>query len=316
MILRDLMNMSIRTVTARAPRGVIYEADRKEKTRVASGYVFVCSSWTEGECLDKRLFGLPDREWKRVSQIKEGDILFLLNYMTGHLHGVFEASSDGILNIDPNAWGGRFPAQVKVRILIKCPYVTKAELLPLIRRRWITISRKGVLFFPDKLGPKFVEELLRIFLRIPPIPRTEQSNAGNISTDGHIVRSHGERLVDDWLHKHLPYPHLYNYAVKRNSETVLCDWYVPEIGLFIEYWEGANPRRSGLEENMEMHLKRRFFEGHSLDAINIYEDDLPLIDKVITQRIREAVPRCRFRKAAGMTRGARSMARVMSFVEF
>jgi len=69
---------------------------------------------TEKECFDRMLFGsLPD--WfEKVSQVRRGDTGFLLNLDSDKLYGIFRAESDGQLNIEPTAWGGRFPAQVRV----------------------------------------------------------------------------------------------------------------------------------------------------------------------------------------------------------
>jgi len=38
-----------------------------------------------------------------------------------------------------------------------------------------------------------------------------------------------------------------------------------------------------------------FYEDHSLRAIDIYEDDLRLADRIIPARIREVVSKCKFR---------------------
>ena len=55
--------------------------------------------------------------------ITPGLPLFLYNYTTHQLHGIFEASSFGGSNIDPTAWEdkkckgeSRFPAQVRSRV--------------------------------------------------------------------------------------------------------------------------------------------------------------------------------------------------------
>ncbi|NIR87225.1 hypothetical protein GWO13_06505 [Candidatus Bathyarchaeota archaeon] len=50
------------------------------------------------------------------SFLPTGDKLFLYNIDSGNLYGIFEAASEGAENIAPRAWGGRYPAQVKVSI--------------------------------------------------------------------------------------------------------------------------------------------------------------------------------------------------------
>ncbi|KAE8712978.1 B2 protein [Hibiscus syriacus] len=56
------------------------------------------------ENLRRHLFGLPPRYRDSVRAITPGLPLFLYNYTTHQLHGVFEAASFGGSNIDPTAW--------------------------------------------------------------------------------------------------------------------------------------------------------------------------------------------------------------------
>ncbi|EES00901.1 uncharacterized protein DDB_G0283357 [Sorghum bicolor] len=85
------------------------------------GYIFVCNNDTMDENLRRELFGLPSRYRDSVRAIRPGLPLFLYNYSTHQLHGIFEAVSFGGTNIDPTAWEdkkcpgeSRFPAQVRV----------------------------------------------------------------------------------------------------------------------------------------------------------------------------------------------------------
>jgi len=276
----------------RLPSGVLYEVEEgkvEPVTRPSSGYVFLCNNKTERECLEKKLFGSPKSELNRVSEVKEGDILFLLNYQSNRLHGVFEAVSDGKMDVEPYAFDGRFPAQVRVRRKMRCSSLNEAALLPLIKRGWIRISRRGILLFPPRLGSKFIDELWRLFLEVPVAPRPKTELVGFKSKDGHVTKSYGERYLDDWLQEHLPYKHEYNFPVKRAKREVLCDWYIPKIDLYIEYWEKPWRQTSAIE------LKHKFYEDHSLKAIDVYEDDLRLADRIIPARIREVAPQCKFR---------------------
>ncbi|KAJ0802627.1 putative DCD domain-containing protein NRP [Helianthus annuus] len=91
------------------------------RNETVGGYIFVCNNDTMQENLQRQLFGLPPRYRDSVRQITPGLPLFLYNYSTHQLHGVFEAASFGGTNIDPSAWEdkknpgeSRFPAQVRV----------------------------------------------------------------------------------------------------------------------------------------------------------------------------------------------------------
>lgn len=76
-------------------------------------FIMVCSNGTEQECLDRKLFG--DKQDK-LADLRTGDQGFLLNLDSGDLLGLFEALSERQINIDPDAWGGKFPIQVRVRL--------------------------------------------------------------------------------------------------------------------------------------------------------------------------------------------------------
>ncbi|KEH35158.1 DCD (development and cell death) domain protein [Medicago truncatula] len=75
-------------------------ADKKFKTLPPSeslprnetigGYIFVCNNDTMAENLKRQIFGLPPRYRDSVRTITPGLPLFLYNYSTHQLHGIFE----------------------------------------------------------------------------------------------------------------------------------------------------------------------------------------------------------------------------------
>jgi len=80
-------------------------------------FFMICTDGTEKECLEKGLLG--DRKWRLqyFKTVKKGDLGFLLNISQNSRLGIFEAESPAKLDIDENAWGGGFPAQIKVRLI-------------------------------------------------------------------------------------------------------------------------------------------------------------------------------------------------------
>ncbi|TFG23093.1 MAG: hypothetical protein EU532_13785 [Promethearchaeota archaeon] len=54
-------------------------------------------------------------------------------------------------------------------------------------------------------------------------------------TDGHIVRSKAELIIDNYLYN-CNISHEYEKAIKVNGKTILYDWYLPEFEIYIEYW--------------------------------------------------------------------------------
>ena len=82
-------------------------------------FIFECSSSTYLDCVEKNLFG-SNKPWPL--EIKTGDYLLLHHYEIGGLLGLWQATSNGGKNLVPKVWGGKFPYQVKVKLVI--PKVT------------------------------------------------------------------------------------------------------------------------------------------------------------------------------------------------
>jgi len=109
------------------------------RNETVGGYIFVCNNDTMAENLKRELFGLPPRYRDSVRQITPGLPLFLYNYSTHQLHGVFEAASFGGSNIDPTAWEdkkyngeSRFPAQVRVITRKVCEPLEEDSFRPIL----------------------------------------------------------------------------------------------------------------------------------------------------------------------------------------
>jgi hypothetical protein len=87
---------------------------------ITDSFVFMSSSATFEECIAKGLFGSPKGSLKEMQdRIKPSTALFLINFTTNELHGVFHAVGEPSLDIVPTAWartgrGRRFPAQARV----------------------------------------------------------------------------------------------------------------------------------------------------------------------------------------------------------
>ncbi|XP_061355406.1 DCD domain-containing protein NRP-A-like [Gastrolobium bilobum] len=109
------------------------------RDEIIGGYIFVCNNDTMAENLQRQLFGLPPRYRDSVRTITPGLPLFLYNYSTHQLHGIFEAASFGGTNIDPAAWEdkkcpgeSRFPAQVQVITRKVCEPLEEDSFRPIL----------------------------------------------------------------------------------------------------------------------------------------------------------------------------------------
>jgi hypothetical protein len=82
----------------------------------SGGAIFLCNHLTKKECFEKKIFGLSPNYAEFVEKVKAGTTLFLFDIDQHKLHGVFEATSDGALDIIPHAFSARqrFPYQARI----------------------------------------------------------------------------------------------------------------------------------------------------------------------------------------------------------
>jgi len=53
--------------------------------------------------------------------------------------------------------------------------------------------------------------------------------------DGHVVRSKGELIIDNHLHR-LGIKHEYERTIRVRGNPIKYDWYLPKQDVYIEYW--------------------------------------------------------------------------------
>lgn len=81
------------------------------------GFIFACTYRSLKECFERKLIGTTRVYGPIVIRIRAGDLLFLNDLNSDVLYGVLKAVSDGGFNLQPEAWNGRYPYQVRFKIL-------------------------------------------------------------------------------------------------------------------------------------------------------------------------------------------------------
>ncbi|XWS12310.1 hypothetical protein CRYUN_Cryun37aG0078700 [Craigia yunnanensis] len=125
------------------------------------GAIFMSNNATKEECLTRKIFALPSSQSHFVKQVKAGMILFLFEFERRELHGVFQAFSDGAMNILPRAFsssGKQFPAQVKFTTMWYCHPVSENEFRNAIRENYFSRYK-----FNFGLSENQVQRLLLLF---------------------------------------------------------------------------------------------------------------------------------------------------------
>ena len=93
------------------------------------GFIMLCNDITEGECLERNLFGDKAKRFQCLDEIKPGDIGLLLNINKDELMGIFRACSEPQLHIEPDAWDGKFAAQVRIELVGKLQRIKDAAFI-------------------------------------------------------------------------------------------------------------------------------------------------------------------------------------------
>jgi hypothetical protein len=245
-------------------------------------YIFEGSNDTFTECIERSLFGshLP---WPLA--VRKGDICFLYHYGTNDVLAVWEASSDAGRRIEPQAWGGGYGNQVRVKLMSKEIITVPRYVVNDIIRNPATGRVDNILegyrahnliqFFASKTHAEFeremaLDDLDKDYRNLWP-PKF-------ICEDGHRVRSQGEKIIDDWLFRHQVlhavepiFPNLYNLI----PDFMVYDKDGKQV--FIEYW--------GMESDptykRRMEVKYKIYQDHKLTVIGVKPEDLQNIDEAM-----------------------------------
>ncbi|CAI9271828.1 unnamed protein product [Lactuca saligna] len=125
------------------------------------GAIFMSNSGTKKECFQRKLFGLPLAQSDFVLHVKKGMFLFLFEFEKRQLHGVFRATSNGEIDIEPHAFRSSqksFPAQVPFTSVWNCYPLYEHEFKDAIRDNYFSWKK-----FKFGLSKHQVDELLRLF---------------------------------------------------------------------------------------------------------------------------------------------------------
>jgi|WetSurMetagenome_2_1015567.scaffolds.fasta_scaffold355605_1 hypothetical protein len=252
---------------------------------------------TYSECLEKNLFGAGTKMQWLVEKINTNDILFLsliskkTQTYSNFIEGPFIATSNGKLNIDINAFNGKFPWQVKVDSSFPRNKIFYNDYKKFFEDRGIKLH-DDVFPKPDlsQISGQELLDLLGLVISI----NTNIDNDSNKSvesdfrkkyetnflcSDGHYVRSLSEQFIDNWLYNNDVF-HSYEKKLRIN-EPVYTDFYIKKADCYIEFW--------GLNEDpvykKRKTIKKKIYEENNFKLIELDFNDLKHLDDILPKKL-------------------------------
>jgi hypothetical protein len=189
----------------------------------------------------------------------------------------------GWIKKDVNGWittpqGKTLGGQRKESKETGVPYVVWPEKL---------IENKALILSIKSYKGEKIEEPILEHKKSEDLNFREKHKATHRASDGHMVRSRAELLIDNWLYV-ANKVHAYEKKLPVDEE-VYCDFYLPEGVVYIEFWGMENDQNYCKRKEAKIEIYKKY--GFNLielkdEHINFLDDHLPkLLRKfgIITQ---------------------------------
>jgi hypothetical protein len=204
------------------------------------------------------------------------------------IYGIYKATCDGAHNIVPEAWGRCFPYQVRVALSSK-------ERVAVPRNRIANLLVAGGRVMNKLVGNR-AQDVYQFYAS--DYAAVQETAADNVRlyedyrsrypaeyrcTDGHMVRSKSEQLIDEWLYRNR-IAHGYE-ELPNLPERIIPDFTLHFSGaspIFIEFWGLLGDPYY----NRQRFRKCEAYVRHGCRLIELYEDNIKNLDFVLREQLK------------------------------
>ena len=117
-----------------------------------------------------------------------------------------------------------------------------------------------------------------------PRPRREYGRT-SVTLKGEVVRSYSEKVIADWFYRNgVRYAYEYPAFDRRGSVISRPDFYLPDYGVYVEYWGLAGV---SLRYDTMTTWKSERYRRNGIRVVPVYPGEVGILDAVLKLKLNE-----------------------------